>query len=94
MSKFFYALFTGRKSIKVNHKKTKEVTTMEQCYICHQYAHMEKHRVFGGSNRKRSEKYNLVVDLCHKCHNEYPNGVHQNSDVRIPLQQEFRQIAM
>ena len=29
-------------------------------------------------NRKQSEKDGLVVNLCHSCHNEPPNGVHFN----------------
>ena len=36
--------------------------------------------VFGGANRKLSEQDGLVVDLCHACHNEPPDGVHFNKE--------------
>lgn len=37
---------------------------------------LEKHHIFGGSNRKWSEKYGLWVWLTHEEHNEPPHGVH------------------
>jgi len=38
-------------------------------------------QIFGGTaNRRLSEEDGLVVDLCHSCHNEPPNGVHFNKD--------------
>lgn len=49
-----------------------------ECFLCHKIASLERHHIFGGSNRKNSEKYGLVVDLCHACHNEPPQGVHHN----------------
>lgn len=39
------------------------------CYYCHtNKGEMDKHEVYGGSNRQRSMKYGLVVPLCRKCH--------------------------
>lgn len=35
-------------------------------------------RIFGGANRKLSDKYGLTVTLCHDCHNEPPDGIHHN----------------
>lgn len=52
---------------------------MNYCYLCEGRA-TEEHHVFGGSNRKWSEKYGLKVYLCHWCHNEPPYGVHHNSE--------------
>lgn len=40
------------------------------------FRRLETHHIFGGSNRKKSDKYNLTVTLCHNCHNEPPYGVH------------------
>lgn len=34
---------------------------------------MERHHIFGGSNRKKSEKYGFVIPLSPYIH---PNGVH------------------
>lgn len=46
------------------------------CYRCGRAGKTEKHHIFGGANRKLSEKYGLTVHLCHECHNEPPNGAH------------------
>ena len=58
---------------------------MEKCFLCGSYYHIEKHHIFGGSNRKFSEKYGLYVPLCHWCHNEPPNGAHFNKEVMDEL---------
>lgn len=42
---------------------------------------LEEHHIFGGSNRKWSEKYGLKVRLCHWHHNEPPDGVHHNKEM-------------
>lgn len=39
-----------------------------KCYYCGKEGKMDLHEVFGGSNRKRSIKYGLVVPLCRICH--------------------------
>lgn len=41
---------------------------------------LEKHHIFGGANRKKSEHYGLWVNLCHDHHNEPPDGVHFNKE--------------
>nr|DAK78461.1 MAG TPA: Recombination enhancement, RecA-dependent nuclease [Caudoviricetes sp.] len=63
---------------------------MRQCYICGRTDWIERHHVFGGALRKKSEKYGLVVDLCHWCHNEPPNGVHFNRENELKLKREFQ----
>ena len=51
------------------------------CFLCGKTAYTERHHIFSGTaNRKLSEEDGLVVDLCHSCHNEPPNGVHFNKD--------------
>ena len=56
------------------------------CFLCGYCGATERHHIFGGNpNRKKSEKYGLVVHLCHYCHNEAPNGVHQNADNALTL---------
>lgn len=52
----------------------------EHCFLCGSKRWIEIHHIFGGSNRKHSTKYGLVVPLCHDCHNEPPNGVHFNKE--------------
>lgn len=67
---------------------------MRKCYLCGSTQWIERHHVFGGACRKLSEKYGLVVDLCHYCHNEPQNGVHFNREIRERLQAEIQQAAM
>lgn len=50
---------------------------LEHCYICGAPV-VEIHHIFGGANRKNSERYGLIVPLCHWHHNEPPAGVHFN----------------
>ncbi|QIB68239.1 hypothetical protein Ami103574_02445 [Aminipila butyrica] len=50
------------------------------CYITGNTIGLEEHHIFGGSNRKYSEKYGLKVWLRHDWHNEPPYGVHHNKD--------------
>lgn len=40
---------------------------------------MEKHHIFGGANRKWSEKYGLTVHLCKTCHTDNRKGVHADA---------------
>ena len=51
---------------------------LEHCYICGS-PRVEIHHIFGGANRKNSERYGLIVPLCHLHHNEPPAGVHFNA---------------
>lgn len=42
---------------------------------------LEKHHVFGGSNRKYSEEFGLWVMLCgHQCHRYGKGAVHQDAE--------------
>lgn len=63
------------------------ISTELKCYICGKRTCLEEHHIFGGANRKRSEKDGLKVLLCHDCHNEPPNGVHHNKGIKRQLQQ-------
>ena len=68
-----------------------------KCLICGSRQWLEWHHVFGGMGgalRDKSERLGLVVRLCHYCHNEPPNGVHQNKEIRIKLQAFSQKKAM
>ena len=54
----------------------------------------ERHHIFGGALRKKSERYGLVVDLCHFCHNEPPDGAHHNRHTANYLKQYGQKKAM
>lgn len=45
-----------------------------ECFLCHQYCDTEKHHIFGGALRKKSEKYKLTVQLCPYCHRDNKEG--------------------
>ena len=48
--------------------------------------------MFGAGNRKASERFGMVADLCHYCHNEPPNGVHHNRENDLRLKREYQAI--
>lgn len=52
----------------------------KECFISGHTSNLESHHIFGGANRKNSEKYGLKVWLTHKWHNEYPDGAHYNKN--------------
>lgn len=56
------------------------------CFFSGSTQCLEKHHVFGGSNRKHSAKYGLWVYLRHDLHNEPPYGVHHNIEQNRYLQ--------
>lgn len=63
------------------------------CGLCGKYGPLELHHIFGGALRKKSEKYGLVIGLCHWCHNE-PGGVHHNAKLMKKLHQYGQKRAM
>ena len=67
---------------------------MNRCFICGRYGPTERHHVYNGPFRKKSDKYGYTVQLCHYCHNEPPNGVHFNQEVDNALKGYFQQFAM
>lgn len=71
---------------------------MSCCYLCGRNGSgdpLDKHHVFGGAYRKKSEKLGLCVYLCHqRCHESGENAVHRNADVNHALKAEFQRIAM
>lgn len=65
-----------------------------RCFICHSRQWLEWHHVFGGALRSKSDRLGLVVRLCHYCHNEPPDGVHQNREIRRKVQALAQKKAM
>lgn len=55
----------------------------KRCWLCGATGNsdpLDRHHIFGASNRKKSEKYGLVVFLCHnKCHIFGKEAVHNNA---------------
>lgn len=57
-------------------KKYKSIITkdMEHCYLCGAPA-TDMHHIFNAANKRKSEKYGLMMPLCMNCHTG-DNGVH------------------
>ena len=51
---------------------------MDHCFFTG-YTQVERHHIFGGANRKKSEKYGFVVPLRPDLH---PNGVFAGKDAK------------
>lgn len=68
------------------------------CFLCGQNPcgdPLDKHHIFGGANRNKSEKYGLFVFIHHnKCHIFGKNSAHQNGEVNRKLKAEAQIKAM
>lgn len=60
---------------------------MRKCFICNKTIYLERHHIFGAANRKKSEKYGLVVDLCYECHRTSKTAVHNDAKAALKLHQ-------
>lgn len=77
------------------HRQTKET---EECWLCGANGAsdpLDRHHIFGGPYRKKSEKYGLVVYLCHnKCHIFGPNSAHQSKETTLLLHKYGQKVMM
>lgn len=68
------------------------------CFLCGKNGSedpLDLHHIFGGPLRKKSEKYGLVVYLCHdSCHIFGKNAVHNNKDTMQRLHEYGQRKAM
>ncbi len=57
---------------------------VKECWLCGRNGSvdpLDKHHIFGASNRKKSDKYGLVVYLCgNRCHRNGEYAVHRNKE--------------
>lgn len=96
----FLALRICRVHIKTPKGEIKMKSIMEAengprcCYFCGATQRLEKHHIFGGSLRKKSEQYGLTVTLCHDCHNEPPHGVHFDAERNNRLKADAQTMCM
>ena len=60
------------------------VDCMDNCFVCGSPYTEVHHVIYGTANRKLSDKYGLVVPLCHE-HHRGQTGVHFNRDFDISL---------
>ena len=71
---------------------------MSECFLCGRNGsqdRLDRHHIFGSANRKKSERYGLVVHLCHHdCHIFGTNAVHKNAETMLALHQYGQRKAM
>lgn len=69
-----------------------------KCFICKQNPcgdPLDKHHIFGGADRSKSEKYGLTVYIHHnRCHIFGENSVHANATINRKLQAYAQEKAM
>jgi hypothetical protein len=58
----------------------------KECFLCGNPT-VHEHHIFGGANRKISEKNGFKVYLCPYHHNLSNNGVHFNKELDLHLKQ-------
>ena len=74
-----------KKQRKLERKRYSIITNnLNVCYICTQSPKNDLNEVFGGSNRKKSMQWGLVIPICRECHSEW----HLNKQLRKKYQQE------
>lgn len=69
-----------------------------ECWLCGRNGNgdpLDRHHIYNGPYRKKSEKYGLVVYLCHtRCHEFGPEAVHRNAENMRKLKQWGQEKAM
>lgn len=71
------------------------IQSEKECYVCGTTQWLEEHHIFEGTaNRKLSEKYGLKIWLCHRHHNEVPDGIHFDEQMRERIKQKAQKIFM
>ncbi len=71
---------------------------MKTCWLCGRNGAadpLDKHHIFGGPNRKLSDRFGLTVYLCHHdCHIFGENAVHRNPETAQALHEYGQRKAM
>ena len=70
----------------------------QKCWLCGRNGAtdpLDRHHIYPGPYRKKSEKYGLVVDLCHySCHIFGVNAAHNNKETMLRIKQYGQKKAM
>ena len=61
------------------------IQSEKECLFTKSTIGLEEHHIYGGANRKLSERYGLKVWLTHDFHNERPYGAHHNRGTDLYL---------
>lgn len=67
---------------------------MRKCWLCGRNGFddpLDRHHVFNGAFKKKSEHYGAVIDLCHnRCHIFGINSVHRNPALMREIKAHFQ----
>ena len=70
----------------------------KECFLCGRNGNgdpLDRHHIFNGANRKKSEKYGAVIYLCHdSCHIFGKDSVHQNAQTDRKVKQYGQKMLM
>lgn len=58
---------------------------MVTCYRCGRVG-CDRHHIFNGPMRNKSEEYGAVIPLCRECH----SFVHNNAELRLQYKKEWQ----
>lgn len=64
---------------------------MSHCYICGS-PREQIHHCMNGANRKKSEKYGLIIPICHECHTKLHDKDDNMLRMRKIAQRKFEQV--
>ena len=96
--------FKEYKPIKELKKKSKKQKKLEDnrfsiitselkvCYICTKSKKEDLHEVFGGSNRRKSIQWGLVIPICRKCHSEWDMDLELKREIQQEAQKIFENV--
>lgn len=65
-----------------------------ECFICGRWRDLDKHHIFGASNRLMSERLGLYVYLCRGCHTVRADSVHKSAETMQKLHEYGQRKAM
>jgi len=75
-----------------------EVSDYKTCWLCGRNGtqdRLEKHHIFGGANRDKSERYGLTVYLCgERCHRNGKKAAHKSAETMQLLHEYGQRKAM
>ncbi len=76
------------KQRKLENKRYSIITNnMANCYICTKAKKEDLHEIFGGSNRKKSIEWGLVIPICRNCHSQWDI----NEEIKEQIQEEAKE---
>lgn len=77
-----------KKERRAHHHKDSILQNEKYCFICKTTQNLHNHHIFGGPNRKISDKHGFTVWLCAEHHNMSNYSAHFDKDIDNKLKTE------